>query len=139
MEIISTSQYKKSISIITIMAVPKDFDIYKYISPREEINCKKIKDTVDLLIDSPFFSMSIEIEENKKPNFTVPILLDALEQLGLVVQKIPNYMESYSTILHSLKGKYDIIQFITLNIFSMINDTELIEKYLERAIKLEQS
>jgi len=143
-EIISTSADGRSIALISIIAVPKDFDIYKYISPREEINCKQTEDTINLLINSPYFTMdsviyNSTIEVYKEPNLTIAILLDSLDQLGLVVHKLPNYSDSYFNVVHMLKSKCSVIRFITFNIFAMINDTDLIEKYLERIIKLEKS
>lgn len=146
-EISSTSADGRSIALIAIIAVPKDFEIYKYISPREGINCKQTEDVINLLINSPYFTMDTILSdlylddtrrEDKKPNFTIAILLDVLDQLGLVVHKIPNYTDSYFNIVHMMKGKYHVVRFITFNIFALINDTDLIEKYLERAIQIEQ-
>jgi|WetSurSiteA1Bulk_404760.scaffolds.fasta_scaffold00112_15 hypothetical protein len=139
----SNSEDGRSICLISIIAVPKDFDIYKYISPREEINCKQTTDTINLLLNSPYFSMDTVLsnqyldDPGKTPNFTVAVILDVLDQLGLIIQKVPNYTGTYMGYIDLIRGHYAVVRFVTLNIFALINDMELIETYLERVIKIE--
>jgi hypothetical protein len=141
----SNSEDGRSICLISIIAVPKDFDIYKYISPREEINCKQITDTINFLLNSPYFSMDTILSDRyfddhrKSPNFTIAVILDVLDELGLIIQKVPNYTTTYMRLIETIRGRYAVARFITLNIFALVNDMELIETYLERVIKLEES
>jgi hypothetical protein len=140
----SWSEDGRSICLISIIAVPKDFDIYKYISPREEINCKQTTDTINLLLNSPYFTMDTVLnsmyfdDHRRKSNFTIAVILDVLDELGLIVQKVPNYHGTYMKYIEDIKSHYSVARFITLNIFSLINDMELIETYLERVMKLEE-
>jgi hypothetical protein len=135
----------RCIALIAIVAVPPKFDIYKYISPREEINCKQTKETINFLIGSPYFSMDTFTHDLyisdvlRKPNFTIAVILDILDELGLIIQKSPNYTGTYMELIERMRKNYRVVKFITLNIFALVNDINLIETYLEKVIKIESN
>jgi hypothetical protein len=140
----NSDEEARCITFIAIIAVPSKFDMYKYISPREEIHCKETIETINFLIGSPYFSMdtftqNIYISDTvQKPNFTIAVILDILDELGLIIQKVPNYTDTYIQLIERIKKDYRVVKFITLNIFALVNDIDLIETYLERVIKIEE-